>query len=244
MRSSVRLRRATMRRTSRSSPSTSANCSPECVSTHAQALPFSAATCTPAIWLAGRRRRRERSSRPSNLHASSSARTNCATNASASAAVAAPTSRKPASRSNVPQPMAAAASSAENRRAPRRLRRRKPGPSASVRSRWKMPRTPRRLDQRRQQFHRMRRLGYPEGNAMEQAGCQVLVVDDDADTRDALVAALESDQFCVEQVSSGAAALERCGHLPAVDVVLLDLHMPGMKGTDVLEQLKTMPGSC
>ena len=78
---------------------------------------------------------------------------------------------------------------------------------------------------------------------MEQAGCQVLVVDDDADTRDALVAALESDQFCVEQASSGAAALERCAHLPAIDVVLLDLHMPGMKGTDVLEQLKAKPAT-
>src|SRR5207248_11467961 len=106
-----------------------------------------------------------------------------------------------------------------------------------------MPRTPRRLDQRRQQFHRMRRLGYRRDIPMEQAGCQVLVVDDDADTRDALVAALESDQFCVEQASSGAAALERCAHLPAIDVVLLDLHMPGMKGTDVLEQLKAKPAT-
>ena len=43
---------------------------------------------------------------------------------------------------------------------------------------------------------------------MERVGCNVLIVDDDADTREALAAALADAGFHVEQADSGKQALE------------------------------------
>lgn len=74
----------------------------------------------------------------------------------------------------------------------------------------------------------------------------VLVVDDDADVRDALQSVLEERGFSVRTASGGACALESLNREPAA-LVLLDLMMPGMSGTDLLERmhnddrLKTIP---
>ena len=68
--------------------------------------------------------------------------------------------------------------------------------------------------------------------------CRVLIVDDDADTREALSAALSEAGFEVEEAFNGAEALQRIaeGHEP--DVVLLDLRMPGMDGEEFLERMR------
>jgi CheY-like chemotaxis protein len=65
---------------------------------------------------------------------------------------------------------------------------------------------------------------------------RVLVVDDDADWREFLRLSLEDLGYETLEAADGEAALstlaqERCG------VMLLDLNMPGMSGTEVVEHL-------
>ncbi len=65
----------------------------------------------------------------------------------------------------------------------------------------------------------------------------VLVIDDDADVRRLLQAALEKRGFQVETAEDGESGLVRAGeHHPGL--ILLDLHMPGMDGFAVLKALK------
>ena len=61
---------------------------------------------------------------------------------------------------------------------------------------------------------------------MGRVGCNVLIVDDDADTREALAAALADAGFHVEQADSGKQALECMEKQGEPDVLLLDLRMP------------------
>lgn len=63
-----------------------------------------------------------------------------------------------------------------------------------------------------------------------------LVVEDDAVTREALVAALEAEGCSVEVAVDGeiAMGLLTCRRF---DVVLLDLILPKISGTDIMEQL-------
>jgi DNA-binding NtrC family response regulator len=64
----------------------------------------------------------------------------------------------------------------------------------------------------------------------------VLVVDDDAATRDGLTALLESWGYHALAVSSGQAALQRCNQdLP--HAIVSDLIMPGMTGLQFIEAL-------
>ena len=64
----------------------------------------------------------------------------------------------------------------------------------------------------------------------------VLVVDDDAATRDGLTVLLESWGYNTFAVSNGQAALQRCNHdLP--HAIVSDLLMPGMTGLQFIEAL-------
>jgi CheY-like chemotaxis protein len=74
---------------------------------------------------------------------------------------------------------------------------------------------------------------------MGRAECRVLIVDDDADTREALAAALLDAGFDVAQVASGKQALERMEKHGEPDVVLLDLWMPDMNGAQLMERIRT-----
>jgi two-component system response regulator HydG len=66
---------------------------------------------------------------------------------------------------------------------------------------------------------------------------RLLVVDDDASARSALVKLLEQDGYRVESAESGAKALELASeHAP--DVVVTDLRMPEMDGVELLAKLK------
>lgn len=64
----------------------------------------------------------------------------------------------------------------------------------------------------------------------------VLVVDDDAATRKLLVRVLEKDGYCTTAVSTGEKALEYLDAGP-FDLVLMDIHMSGMDGLEVLQTI-------
>lgn len=66
---------------------------------------------------------------------------------------------------------------------------------------------------------------------------RVLVVDDEADLRLAILVLLEAHGYEVRGVESGERALEVLADHGA-DVVVLDIHLPGMNGTDVLSRIR------
>ncbi|MFZ1201351.1 MAG: response regulator [Desulfobacterales bacterium] len=66
---------------------------------------------------------------------------------------------------------------------------------------------------------------------------RVLLVDDEPDFTDTLVRRLGMRQLDVHGVYSGAAALDYADRNP-VDVVVLDVRMPGMDGIQTLREIK------
>ena len=69
----------------------------------------------------------------------------------------------------------------------------------------------------------------------------VLVVEDDPDTADILAGLLREHGCDVTVCEDGPSALEAVRELPAPDLVLLDLELPGMSGRDVLCEMKRDP---
>lgn len=69
----------------------------------------------------------------------------------------------------------------------------------------------------------------------------VLVVDDDADTRQVLHALLEDTGYAVFLAPDGEPALQRLREHPRGMVVLLDLNMPGVDGAAVLRAVAAEP---
>lgn len=72
----------------------------------------------------------------------------------------------------------------------------------------------------------------------------ILVVDDDADARDALASLLESEGYRAAQVENGQRAiahLQSTLHPPAL--ILLDLEMPVMDGRQFLARLPQVKGA-
>jgi two-component system KDP operon response regulator KdpE len=65
----------------------------------------------------------------------------------------------------------------------------------------------------------------------------VLVVDDEIQIRRFLRAGLELDGFTVQDAETGAEAL-RCATLKPPDLIILDLGLPDMDGSDVLQRLR------
>ncbi|HVY48459.1 MAG TPA: response regulator [Minicystis sp.] len=72
---------------------------------------------------------------------------------------------------------------------------------------------------------------------MSSSGPSVLVVDDDADLRQTLVATLDEAGYDVREAGAGRAAIDELRRAPP-DLVLLDLMMPGGNGWDVLEAIR------
>ena len=67
---------------------------------------------------------------------------------------------------------------------------------------------------------------------------RVLVVDDNQDVRELIVHILNTDGFHVYAAVDGENALAILNSNP-VDLVLLDVMMPGMSGLDVLKEIRT-----
>lgn len=76
---------------------------------------------------------------------------------------------------------------------------------------------------------------------MEQPGCPVLVVEDDADTREVVRDVLHDDGFEVVTAANGADGLAhlRLGRRPCA--VVLDLMLPEVDGREVLEAMANDP---
>jgi DNA-binding response OmpR family regulator len=68
--------------------------------------------------------------------------------------------------------------------------------------------------------------------------CRVLIIDDDADTRESLATALTDAGFQVEQAPDGETALRRLDRGEKFDVALLDVHIPGPSCEETLARLK------
>lgn len=68
---------------------------------------------------------------------------------------------------------------------------------------------------------------------------QILVVDDDAHSRRAMVRVLEHHGYSVIEASSGEAAMALLAqtHVP-VDLLLTDMQMPGLSGAELVAQVR------
>lgn len=66
---------------------------------------------------------------------------------------------------------------------------------------------------------------------------RILIVDNEADIRKVLSVGLKNRHFEVETVNDGKEALKRINENPP-DLVILDIMMPGMDGTQVATSLK------
>jgi PAS domain S-box-containing protein len=67
---------------------------------------------------------------------------------------------------------------------------------------------------------------------------RVVVVEDNRDTAVLLRDVLVAEGYEVESVPTGEAALETLGRTPDVDLVVLDLMLPGMSGYEVIERMR------
>ena len=66
---------------------------------------------------------------------------------------------------------------------------------------------------------------------------QILVVDDDPSTTDALADLFETEGYGVLKAADGCEALEVLSAQPAVSLVVTDASMPNMDGKELLERL-------
>jgi CheY-like chemotaxis protein len=84
----------------------------------------------------------------------------------------------------------------------------------------------------------------PPPGALErrtEMGKRILIVDDEAQFRRALRAALHSCGYETADVPSGEMALENLGEV-APDLILLDMNMPGMSGLDTCRAVRSFSG--
>jgi two-component system nitrogen regulation response regulator NtrX len=72
------------------------------------------------------------------------------------------------------------------------------------------------------------------------ANPKILIVDDEAGIRESLSSILRDERYSVEAVESAELALERLSS-GAVEVVLLDVWLPGMDGMEALSRIQSLP---
>jgi CheY-like chemotaxis protein len=85
---------------------------------------------------------------------------------------------------------------------------------------------------------RTRLLGALRQHHCEKTVCPILVVEDDAETRDVVTRMLEREGHVVRGAENGRVALELLRQDPLPDVILLDLMMPEMDGFELVMNLK------
>ena len=70
---------------------------------------------------------------------------------------------------------------------------------------------------------------------------RILVVDDNDALRENLAELLQAEGYQVETAGDGAAVLARLASDPLPHVVLLDLHIPGLGGREIVERIRGDP---
>jgi CheY-like chemotaxis protein len=69
----------------------------------------------------------------------------------------------------------------------------------------------------------------------------ILIIEDDPGIRDTVGECLEFEGYSVAQVSNGAEGLEYLHKAPAPKLIVLDLVMPVMNGTEFIERMRSEP---
>lgn len=67
---------------------------------------------------------------------------------------------------------------------------------------------------------------------------QILVVDDDADIREVLRIQLENKGYLVLEAVNGLKAVEAVSENPDIDLIILDIMMPELSGTEACEEIR------
>ena len=67
---------------------------------------------------------------------------------------------------------------------------------------------------------------------------RILVVDDEREIRRLVASYLIDDDFHVEELDNGPAVIDRLQRQPAIDLIVLDVRMPGPDGIDTLRDLR------
>ena|SRR5688572_2324287 len=86
-------------------------------------------------------------------------------------------------------------------------------------------------------------LGRPEGPPARLNGARVLVVEDDADSRELICSILEMAGATVLCVDSVAQAMDGVYHSFDPDVVLTDFSMPAADGFDLIHEFRRVPST-
>ena len=68
---------------------------------------------------------------------------------------------------------------------------------------------------------------------------QILVVDDDADIREVIRIQLENKGYLVLEAANGSDAVNTVRENPDIDLIILDIMMPGMTGIEACAQIRT-----
>jgi PAS domain S-box-containing protein len=77
-----------------------------------------------------------------------------------------------------------------------------------------------------------------EGGTLLRGSATILVVDDDADVREVAVSGLQEFGYAVLEAENGHRALDILAEKPEVDLVLIDLAMPGMNGAETMRRAR------
>ena len=75
---------------------------------------------------------------------------------------------------------------------------------------------------------------------MQMLTVRILLVDDDLHIRSLGRELLEKLGYGVETAESGEEVFEKLHHGPPLDLVILDYHLPGMSGLEVVQRLKVL----